>query len=150
VKTGLKVVVAGGGDVGCEVAAFLAENGKEVTIVEMRDTDFSDTDGLAPDMDPILRRWFLFELWPTLPIEVIGKSTFREVTDEGLIVEDREGRRRLVAGDTIIFAAGMKPNNNLKKALQGKVPELYEVGDCVKPRHIRDAVEEAARVARLI
>jgi len=150
VKTGSKVIVAGAGAVGCEVAAFLAESGKKVTIVEMRDTDFSDIGGLAPDMDPLIRRWFLFELWPKLPIEVIGKSTFHKVTGEGLIVQDREGGQRLVAGDTIVLAAGMKPNNNLKRGLEGKVPELYEVGDCVKPRHIIDAVEEAARVARLI
>ena len=114
------------------------------------DTDFSDTDGLAPDMDPLLRRWLLFELWPKLPIEVIGKSTFQEVTGEGLVVQNREGEQRLIPGDTIAFAVGMKPNNNLKQALQGKVSELYEVGDCVKPRYIIDAVEEAARVARLI
>ncbi len=149
-KTGKKVVVAGGGAVGCEVAAFLAESGKEVSVVEMRNTDYSATDGLAPDMDPVLRKWFLFELLPKLSIEVIGKSTFKEVTSKGLIVEDREGKRSLVAGNTIVFAAGMKSNNTLKEQLQGKVPELYEVGDCVKPRHIIEAVEEAARVARLI
>jgi len=56
----------------------------------------------------------------------------------------------LIVGDTIVFALGMKPNNNLKERLQGKVPELYEVGDCIKPRNIIDAIDEAARVARLI
>jgi len=150
VETGSKVVVVGGGMTGCEAAVFLAESGKKVTLVSRRSTDFSAADGLAPDMNSILRRWFLVELWPKLPIEVIGKSTFQEVTDEGLIVEDREGRRRLIAGDTIVFAVGMKPNNGLKEKIHGKVPELYEVGDCVEPRNIIDAVEEGARIARLI
>ncbi len=148
--TGQRVVVAGAGAVGCETAAYLAQQGKEVTVVEMRNTDFSDSDGLAPDMSPIMRRWFLFELLPTLPIEVIGKSMFKEVTDKGLIVQDREGKVSLVPGDTIVFAAGMKSNNSLKAELEGKVPELYEVGDCLKPRHIIDAVADAARVARQI
>ena len=66
------------------------------------------------------------------------------------MIQNSEDEERLIAGDTIILAAGMKSNNTLKKDLQGKVPELYEVGDCVTPRHIIDAVEEAARVARLI
>ncbi len=149
-KTGSKVVVAGAGAVGCETAAVLVEAGKEVTVVEMRNTDFSDTDGLAPDMNPLLRRWLLFELWPSLPIEVIGKSAFCEITREGLIVEKREGKRRLIAADTIVMAAGMKPNNNLKGKLHGKVAELYEVGDCVEPRKIIDAVQEAAKVAHSI
>jgi len=150
VETGSKVVVVGAGMTGCEAAVYLTQNGKEVIIVSRRDTDFSDTGGLAPDMEPLLRRWFLFEIWPKLPIEAIGKSTFHEVTSEGLIVQDREGRHRLIAGDTIVFATGMKPNNSLKEKLQGGVPELYEVGDCIKPRRIIEAVEEAARVARLI
>jgi 2,4-dienoyl-CoA reductase (NADPH2) len=149
-EIGSKVIVAGGGAVGCEVAVFLAESGKEVAVVEMRDTDFSAIDGLAPDMDPFIRRWLLFELWPNLQIEVIGKSTFKEITDEGLVVEDREGRSRLIVGDTIVFAAGMTPNNDLKEKLHGNVPEIYEVGDCVKPRHIINAVEEAAQVGRII
>lgn len=148
--TGAKVVVVGGGMVGCEVAVFLAQSGKEVTLVTRRETDFSDTGGLAPDMEPVLRRWFLFELLPDLPMEIIGKSTYKEAAAEGLIVEDREGKRRLVASDTVVFALGLQPNNSLRGKLEGKVPELYEVGDCIKPRKIIDAVAEAAKVARLI
>lgn len=150
VKTGKRVVVAGGGSVGCELAADLAQEGKEVTVVEMRVTDFSDTDGLAPDMNSILRRWFLFELWPTLPITVIGKSVFKEVTKEGLIIENREGERRLIPADTVVFAAGLESCSGLKQKLEGKVPELYEIGDCTKPRKIMDAVTDAGKIARLI
>ncbi len=147
---GHNVIVAGGGGVGCDTAAHLAENGKEVTIVEMRDTDFSDTGGLAPDMEPLLRRWLLFEHMPNLPVSVIGRSSFEEVTDKGLVVRDREGERRLVPADTIVFAAGMVPNNGLRDALMHKVPEIYEIGDCVKPRKIIDAVHEAFNVSRQV
>jgi NADH dehydrogenase FAD-containing subunit len=72
------------------------------------------------------------------------------VTDKGLVVEDREGQRILVPGDSIVFAAGMKPNNSLKERLTGKVPELYEVGDCIAARKIMDATTEAAQVARAV
>lgn len=149
-KTGSNVVVIGGGMIGCEVAAFLAQKGKNVTVVEMRVSDFSDADGLALDMEPSFRRWLLFDLLPTLPISVIGKSTFKEVTDKGVIIEDREGSRRLVEGDTIIFAIGLQCEDTLKGKLEGKVPEFYQVGDCVKSRKIVDAVADAAQVARMI
>jgi hypothetical protein len=65
-----------------------------------------------------------------------------------LIVQDREGRRSSLKGDTFVFAACMKPNNSLKLKLQGRVPTLHEVGDCVEPRKIIDAISEAARIAR--
>ena len=150
VETGLRMVVVGGGMIGCEVAVFLAEKGKEVTLVTRRNSDYSLSGGLAPDMEPIIRRWLLFELWPNLPIEVVANSTFKEVQDKGLIVQGREGRTRLVEGDTVVFATGMVPNNELSKKLQGKMSELYQVGDCVQPRKIIDAIHEAAQVARLI
>jgi len=150
VQTGIKAVVVGAGMTGCETAVFVTERGKEVTLVSRREIDFSDTGGLAPDMNPIMRRWFLFELWPELPITVVGKSTYQAVTDEGLIVQDREGKQRLIAGDTVIFALGLKPDNNLKNTLNGLAPELYEIGDCIKPRQIIDAVREGAQVARTI
>lgn len=149
-ETGARVVVAGGGSVGCEVAVFLVEKGKQVSIVEMRDTDYSATGGLALDMDPYIRKWLFMELWPRLGIDVIGKSTFQEVTAKGLVVGDREGGRRLVVGDTIVLAAGMVPNNGLVEKLKGKVPEVYAAGDCVQPAHIIDAVGSAARIARLV
>jgi len=150
VKTGKRVIVGGGGEVGCEAAVYLAEQGKQVTIVEMRDTDWSDDGGLAPGMEPEMRKWFLGELLPGLPIDVIGKVTFREITDKGLIVQDRESVSHLVESDSVVFAAGMRADNSLKTQLEGKIPELYEVGDCVSARKIIDAVAEGARVGRLV
>ena len=149
-KVGDSVIVAGGGEVGCEAAVYLTEKGKKVTIVEMRDTDWSDTEGLAPGMDDDMRRWFIADLLPTLPINVIGKVTFKEITNEGMVVTDREGKNQLVKGNTIVLAAGMKANNSLKVKLVGKVPEIYEVGDCITARKIIDATTEGAQVARLI
>ena len=148
--TGLKVVVVGGGMIGCEAAVFLAEKGKEVILVTRRNSDFSPSSGLAPDMEAANRRWLLFELWPSLPITVVANATFKEVKEEGLAVLDREGKTRLIKGDTVVFAIGMTPNNELSRKLQGKVPELYSIGDCVQPRQIIDAIHEATRIAALI
>lgn len=150
-RAGKRAVVVGGGMVGCEVASFLAEKGKEVVLVTRRPSDFNlSGGGLAPDMEPDIRRWFLFELWPRLGIEVISHSTLTQVTDEGLVVLDGEGKQRLIEADTVVLALGMRPNNDLKGKLEGKVPEIYEVGDCVRPRKIIDAVHEASRIARSI
>jgi len=147
-QIGNTIVVAGGGDSGCEAAVYLAQQKKRVTIVEFRDTDFSPGSGLCLGMEPELRKWFYADVLPNLPIHVIGKATFKEVSDEGLIIEDAEGgNRRLVKGDSIIFAAGMKSDNSIKEKLKGKVPELHEVGDCVKARRIIDAVADASEIA---
>ena len=49
---GKRVIVLGGGLVGCETAEFLAEKGHEVTVLELRDS-------LAPDLETRARRLLL-------------------------------------------------------------------------------------------
>jgi hypothetical protein len=48
------------------------------------------------------------------------------------------------------LAAGATPNKALYESLQGKLLELFEVGDCVEPRRIREAIEEAMWAAVVI
>lgn len=149
-KVGRRPIIVGGGMVGCEVAAFLAEMGSKVTLVTRRNSDFAPTAGLAPDMEPSLRRWLLFELWPKIDIRVVANATYHRVIDEGLIVLDRDRNERLLEGDAIVFSIGLTPNKELALALKGKVPELHEIGDCLEPRKIVDAIHEGSHVARLI
>jgi len=40
------------------------------------------------------------------------------------------------------LAAGATPDRALPEALKGKYLDFAEIGDCVKPRKIREAVEE--------
>ena len=54
----------------------------------------------------------------------------------------------MVAGDSVVLAVGMKPNNALAEELQGKVVEVYTVGDCVQAGRIVNATESAFLVAQ--
>jgi len=146
-EVGGNVVVVGAGMVGCETAAFLAQKGKKVTLVTRRTSDFGPSEGLAPDMETLMRRWFFYDLWPKLDIEIVARAAYSEVTEKGLVVRDQEGAARLVEGDSIVFALGMVPNNELETGLRGKVPVLHMAGDCVRARRIIEAVHEGARVA---
>ena len=147
---GSEVVVIGGGRVGCEVAAHLAQQGKKITVVEIRNTDFGLNEGLALDEESGMRRWLLFDLWPTLQISVLGNSTFKEVTDDGVVIFKKESGERLIKCDKVIFAVGMTPVNDLEDKLKGKVPEVYRIGDCVEPRTVLGAIHEGAEIARKI
>ncbi len=52
--------------------------------------------------------------------------------------------------DQIIFATGVKPNNELYNSLKGKLSNLFQVGDCVDPLGVPEAVLAANRLARRI
>ena len=47
----------------------------------------------------------------------------------------------------IVLATGTRPNNALSQSLKGKVPELYQAGDCIEPRRFLEAIHEGADAA---
>lgn len=137
------VVVAGGGMIGCEVGEFLAEAGNRVTIVEMLPT-------VATDMEA-LNRQGLLEALEGKEIRIMTNKEVREITDQGVVLRDRtSGEEELVSGEVIVLALGSSPVAHLVASLEGKVPELYAVGDCNEPRRLEQAIYEGSLVARRI
>jgi len=133
------VVVIGGELVGCETAEFLADRGKKVVITRRGDLMAVDVPGCTRAL--LLRR--LVEKGVIL----MPKVKYEEITQAGLMISSGGSHKTLLRADTIILAAGSNPNNDLFKTLKGQVPECYAIGDCVKPRHILEAVEEGMDVA---
>ena len=140
-EVGQRVVIIGGGQVGSETAWFLAEKGKEVTIVEMLPT-------IVEDMN-MASRYYLLAKLRELGVNVMTNKEAKEVTSEGMIVESR-GKKQTIEADTVILAVGSRSNKKLKEELEGKVAELYAIGDCVKPGKILEAIHGGSHIARLI
>jgi len=141
-EAGDRVAVVGGGEVGAEVAWFLAEQGKKVTIVEM-------TYGVANDMN-LFSRFYLLDKLAELGIEVLANTTAEEITDKGVAAVDISGDRRIVEADTVVLATGFKSNSELEEKLRGEIPEVYTIGDCVELGKIWGAIHGGARAARQI
>lgn len=139
--TGEKVIVAGGGTVGCETAEFLAGS-NEVTIVEL-------LPAVASDMETVHMVAFMMRL-AGLNIRVITEAAIQAFNDKGLVYKDKEGREQSLAGTKIVLAMGSAPLRVLAEELIGKVPELYCVGDCNQPAKITEALYEGSRIGRLI
>jgi len=142
VKAGDKVVVVGGGEVGCEVAWFLAELGKKVSIVEM-------TLGVASDMN-MFSQLYLMDKLAELGIDIQTTVTVEEITGDGVVTRDTSGQKHVITADTVVIATGFKSENTLEKRLCGKVSEIYTIGSCIKPGKIWEAIHDGARIARWI
>jgi pyruvate/2-oxoglutarate dehydrogenase complex dihydrolipoamide dehydrogenase (E3) component len=128
---GTKVVVLGGGLVGCETAVHMAQEGKDVTLIEMLHE-------LCPDANPRYRPLLLNQLEKIVTCKTETRGIC--ITEEGLICSDRDGNESVLEADTIICAAGQKPLRNVVKNLRDCAPEVIEIGDCVKPGHVTEAV----------
>ena len=82
VEAGQRVVVVGGGQVGCECADYLAEKGRTVTIVEMLEE-------LAPDMyDTGMKSWLILTSFPQNRVTVLTRTKVEEITGEGVVCID--------------------------------------------------------------
>ena len=137
-ETGERVAVIGGELVGCETAAYLAEQGKRVTIMRRGPE-------LATKVGPSVRAPLIRRL-EAKGVSILTGVEYEGITEAGVIVRTGEGERRTVEADTVVLAAGAKPNTELLAAVEGKVPQVFCVGDCIEPRGIREAVEDGYRV----
>jgi 2,4-dienoyl-CoA reductase-like NADH-dependent reductase (Old Yellow Enzyme family)/thioredoxin reductase len=133
-KAWQNVVIIGGGMVGCETGRYLAEQGKKVTIIEILKR-------MANDMFPMVRRRLMDGL-RSKNVTLLTSATCEAMTGGSVQVCTAEGKREMIPADTIIIAVGYKANDRLYKALQGKVPETYRIGNSYKPRRILEATTE--------
>lgn len=142
VVAGQKVVVAGGGLVGCETALFLFELGKEVTIVEMLPE-------LAGDLVMVPREALMRRLGET-SVTVVVSAKIVEFTKDGLIVE-RRGQREAIEGmDTIVIAMGVVAVNDLAVSVEEKIGEIHVIGDAKQPGKALEAIAAGAMIGRQI
>jgi len=49
-----------------------------------------------------------------------------------------------------VLAVGLKAEAKVVESFKGKAPEIYSIGDCVKPRMIKEAIEEGFLTGRKI
>jgi 2,4-dienoyl-CoA reductase (NADPH2) len=138
---GKRVVIIGGDIHGCELAEFLVKRGRQVTLV---DTAPVLGDGMVDHLRAQLFWWFRKK-----GVTTISKiQKYVAITDKGLIVLTAEGYHRTIYADNVVPMVPMEPNADLLRSLQGKVAEVYAVGDCHEPKLIVDAIGDGFRVAR--
>ncbi len=134
-----KVVVAGAGYVGCETALHLAEQGKTVTLIEMRAEVAMDA--------AIIEKTVLERKLKENDIHVITEQKLIEVVDNGVMTQDAGGNNHHHEADFVVLALGQRSRQELSEALKGKIPQLYIIGDCAAPGRVHNAVSNAGFVA---
>ena len=139
---GQKVVVIGGALIGCETANFLAERGRKVNLIEILPE--LPTENEKPYADLLVK-----ELQEKGVVILTGVKE-EKITDEGVEIIDKGGKTQKLEADTIVIAAGSRPNKELFKMLEKKFPAIYLAGDCVEPRKIIEAIAEGSRIAQEI
>lgn len=133
-KPGKKVIMIGGGLVGCEAGLHLAKTGHEVTIIERLDR-------LANESYGMYREALICEMEKN-NIVMMPKTKCLEIDKDGIDIESPEGVQKLEA-DTILFALGMKSVDSTElKHAAGDIP-VYVVGDAIVPGKVDQCTRSA-------
>ena len=126
----------GGGYVGCETSLFLAKRGVDVTMV------FRSPEP-ALDVKYWMFRKYYQDKMKANNVKIMPQVKYGTITPKGIGISDKEGKEVFLEADNIVLAAGSTPDKVLGESLKGKYLEFFEVGDCIEPRRIREAIEEA-------
>lgn len=151
---GHKVLVVGGGMVGAETAEFLAEQGHEVAVIEMRDA-------IGPDVIHE-HRVYLMKAFEEYHIRQITSAAVQEILPDGVKYKnaaDSSDQTIYEARgfDTVVLSMGFVSRYTHREGqdvvydfadeLRKIVPEVHVVGDAVRARRALDATKEAYEAA---
>jgi 2,4-dienoyl-CoA reductase-like NADH-dependent reductase (Old Yellow Enzyme family)/thioredoxin reductase len=140
-KVGNRVVIIGGGLVGCETGLHLAATGHEVTIVEMLAR-------IAPEVFSMPRAALLDEMERQGIRQILGHRC-TEILPDAVRLVDEQGGETVLEADTICCSVGMKACTETAAMLKSAVPDVpvFEIGDCDSVGKVVNATEAAYRVA---
>ena len=131
-RTGQRIVIAGGGLIGCETALHLRQEGRQVTLIEMQSE-------VAADCNFMHRIALLHEL-DTSGVDVRTGLRCTRFERRCVTAADDEGNELTFPCDAVVCAMGMIPLRDEADALRGIVANTVVIGDCVKSGRILHAV----------
>ena len=143
-KVGQKVMVIGGGLVGCEMALEYAQDGKEVTVVEALPKILS-----AGIPSPIPNGQMIPDLFEHHHVAVLENHRLSAVED-GRVILESDGKKKAFDADSVVIAVGFRPVPSMAQELQRCGAAVYEIGDGQKVSTILHAVWDGYEVGNNI
>ena len=141
---GDKVVVVGGGLVGCEMALDLAQKGKKVTILEALPKIMAVNGPICSANKEMLE-----ELLPFHGVDIICNAKVTGFQD-GAVSYETDGKAEKLDADSVILSVGYRSADELYHELEFDVADLYLLGDAGKVSNIMYAIWDAFEVANHI
>lgn len=144
---GRKIVIIGGGSVGCETADYLAPlindlfpRNRDVTILEMADGVMMNESG--PGRSLLVRRMM------EKGVKIITSAKVDSVTETEINYTQDDVTHTIKDADTLIFAAGYKKNPAVEEMLEESGLNYHMIGDAHEIGNIKTAITEAYNLTK--
>jgi pyruvate/2-oxoglutarate dehydrogenase complex dihydrolipoamide dehydrogenase (E3) component len=139
---GKHVVIYGGGLVGVELAEFLAERHRNVTLIEPGPAFGTEL--------TIVRRWRIMHALRHLGATLLSSTQMLEIKRDRVVYRTKTGQVQTRRADTVIIALGAESNNSIVDSLRSVCATVHCIGDASELGYIEGAVRSGNRVAREI
>ena len=134
-RVGHRVVVIGGGLIGCEEGIALAREGHQVTILEMQQE-------LCPDCGRMHRLNVLHQIEVADTLTTATGLRCTGIDLQGVTAVDGKGQEHTFPADTVVMCAGMRPRSAEVERLSKYCAEFYVCGDATRARQIGQATRD--------
>jgi 2,4-dienoyl-CoA reductase-like NADH-dependent reductase (Old Yellow Enzyme family)/thioredoxin reductase len=136
---GQKIVIIGGGDIGCETADWLAGPERQVTVVE-----------ILPDvlhrMKKIPKQRLLARL-SKKDVTILTETRITAIEKNRVLLQKKGGSAFELEADRVIFAIDAVPENRLVKDLKGTVKQVMAIGDAASTGNLGAALRSGTAAA---
>ncbi|MBW2499746.1 MAG: FAD-dependent oxidoreductase [Deltaproteobacteria bacterium] len=140
---GREVVIVGGGLVGLELAEFLAERGRRVTVLE-------EEAKLGLEMAHP-RRWRILDDLRERGVELVPQARVRSIEPDAVAAELTSAKGEVLArsfpADTVVLAVGLEPNPAITASLEGVGVPIREIGDVAGVGYLEGAIRDGFHAA---
>jgi NADPH-dependent 2,4-dienoyl-CoA reductase/sulfur reductase-like enzyme len=136
---GQRVVIVGGGLVGLELAEFLIERGREVTVLEPSDKPGRELS--------IVRRWRVLDTVRTHGT-LHTQARVEAIEARDVLWRDAQGTAQRTPADSVVLAIGAEPDHHLAQSLSGLGVPVTAVGDGAEIGYIEGAMHGGNRAGR--
>lgn len=141
-KINSRVVVIGGGFVGCETADFISDHGYEVIIIEALDE-------IARGMER-LHKSFVLKRLENKCVRVVTKAIVKEIKENCILIKKNNKEIKLENVNSIVLALGYESNDKIGFLSNNRNIAVYKIGDYKKPDNILNAIHEGFRLANIL
>lgn len=134
-----QVAVVGATMIGCEVALQLSIKGCTVRLISKhKETDF----GSGLQFDVVQNA--LLERLKENSVQFHPESQVAEIRENTILLMDDSGAFQEIDADHIVFAGKMVATKTVDQRLLNHGIQVLKVGDCVKPKSVYVAIQQAA------
>lgn len=139
---GKRVTVIGAGLVGLELAEFLIERGRDVTVLDP---------GTHPGSElPIVRRWRVYDTVKNHG-KLLMQSTVTQIERKEVVWTDKKGEEYRTPADSVVLAMGAEADSTVADQLQSitQTP-VRRIGDCNDLGYIEGAMHSGHAAGRSV